>query len=194
MRCLIFFHSLVPFLVLLLSQTGCSIFFGSVKPIVEKSTSYEILDLSAENPEWEKISKKDGEPGVSDLAFQSKITKSIISLNSTCKADSEEQKIKSLRELTRELLRGFHSSPGGQSSVSVPNEQDRKEEKSLTLNNIPALQTTLKSQLKGDDIQIQTIVLRNKSCVYDLMYIAKQNFFETHQKDFDRFSASLKLK
>ena len=106
-------HSWVPFLVLLLSQTGCSVFFGNVKPIAQKSTSYEVLDLSTNNPEWEKISKKEAEPGISDLAFQSKKTKSIISLNSTCKTIPEEsEKKKNLRELTRELLLGFV--PSGQ--------------------------------------------------------------------------------
>src|SRR4051794_12663581 len=78
------------FLIVLLHHTGCSLFLGSIKPAEEKSNSYEILDLSKNDSQWIRLEPQEGtEPspnGASDVAYQSKKTASIISINSACKS------------------------------------------------------------------------------------------------------------
>lgn len=171
--------------------TGCSLFFGNVKPIDERSSTYHILDLSKEIPEWKKIDSDNKhqppdpqeipESGLSDVAFQSEDTASVISINSACKSYQNPGNEKNLKELTRELLLGF-------SEISLENETP------LIVDNTPSLQTTLKGRLSQENVMIRTVVLQKGNCVYDLMYLSRPENFKTHENDFNHFVNSFSSK
>ncbi len=185
-----YFISLLIFI--LLFQTGCSLLFGNIRSEDEKSTTYRIADLSKTNPDWLKLDPKsindtvnvDGNSsgnGVSDVLFQSQKTASIISMNSTCRTSEKKEERQSLRELSRELLLGI-------SDITS------QVEKSLTLQNTKALQTTIKGKMNHEEMTLRTIVLQYSHCIYDLMYVTRPEHFEENESDFNHFADSLRLK
>jgi hypothetical protein len=104
-----------------LGASGCGVFIGNVRPEDSKSDAYGISDLSKENLDWVKLDpkKSNGDEAydpnttpteVSDVAYQSKKTSSVISINSACRANREAPANKSvdqdLRDLTDILLLG----------------------------------------------------------------------------------------
>ena len=178
--------------------SGCSLFFGNIKPTEERSTTYGIEDLSLANHDWvkvtpESIARSSGEApnesadptgetqGIADAAFQSKKTASIISINSVCRGDSETGRVEPLRSLTRELLLGV-------SDISL------QEEKDLVVAKKPALETTVRGKIDGEEMVLMAVVLQQDRCVYDLMYVSRPQHFEQGLGEFRRFSASLKFK
>jgi hypothetical protein len=174
-----------------IAQTGCSLFFGNVKPSDHKSTDYGILDLSKVNPDWVKLDPTKSldeaelpevpESGVSDIAFQSKKTASIISINSACKSTTNSATIRDLKELTRELLLG------------ISEVRDRVE-KTFTLGDTPALQTTLKGKMENEEMMLETVVLKRNKCIYDLMCVTRPERFKLNEAEFSDFVSSLRLK
>lgn len=170
---------------------GCSVFLGNVKPADDKSDSYGVMDLSKENPDWVKLDPvAEGEDkknpaatqtGVPDVAFQSKATGSVISLDSACRETSEGEKQKQLREITNLLFLGI-------SDITLSDEVN------LTIQGAPALQTTVQGKLNGDDTKLRSVVLRRGNCTYDLVYVTRPSQFEAREGDFSRFVSSLKLK
>lgn len=173
-----------------LAQSGCGVLIGNVKPVEEKSTSYGVAELSKESKDWIRLdptkvdgsAKEDGETPteVSDVAYQSRKTASIISLNSACRPTlSHDQQ--DLRSLTNLLFLGM-------TNVSYRNEQG------LELQGTPALQTTIRGRLNAEDMMLRTIVLRRGPCIYDLLYLARPNHFADQELDFSHFVASLRLK
>jgi hypothetical protein len=170
--------------------SGCSLFFGNIKPIEEKANDYGVLDLSKVSSDWVKLDPKSNseakdstgipESGVSDVAFQSKKTASIISVNSACKVYQTHEKV-DLAALTRELLLGI-------SSITA------KEERKLTIDHFPALETTVQGKINEENMMLRTVVLHRVNCTYDLMYVARPEKFNVKVEDFSRFVSSLKLK
>ena len=67
-------------------------------------------------------------------------------------------------------------------------------ENPLTVQNVPALETTIRGKLNGESTQIRTVVLRRATCIYDLVYLARPEKFAENEADFSRFVASLRLK
>ena len=173
--------------LLIFSLSRCSLFFGSIRPVEEKSTTYGILDLSKESSEWVRLDKnrpsdseapEHSESAASDIAFQSRKTAAIISLNSACK--NFQAGDQNLKKLTQELLLGI-------SQISF------KEEKERTLQNSPALETTIQGVMSGEKMILQTLVIKNADCIYDLIYITRPDTFSENKHDFDRFISSLSL-
>jgi hypothetical protein len=165
--------------------SSCSIFFGNVTPIRKKSHSYTFLNLSGKNKKWVQINQKNTNEA-SDIVFQSKETQSAISLNTSCESDSEKEiDKKSLTQLTQELLLGLFSNSLTADAAS--------EEKYLTLEKVPALQTTLSTVINRKKLQVRTIVLKKNHCIYDLMYIAPSSNFLSHEDDFKKFVSSLRI-
>lgn len=172
-------------ITLLLTQTACGLLIGNIKPVDEKSDAYGVADLSKETPGWTKLDaavrdSEDTSSDISDVAYQSQKTSSIISLNSACRPNTEKNP-KTLKEFTNLLLLGI-------SDVSL------REEKDLTLQDSPALQTTIRGKLNGEEMMLQTVVLRRRSCVYDLMYVARPEYFAENEPTFAHFIASLRVK
>jgi hypothetical protein len=171
--------------------TGCSLLVGNVKPVDEKSDSYGVADLSRESPDrWQRLSATaEGvdakDPAISvaevpDVAFQSKATSSIISLNSACRSGGETEE-RDLKGFTNLLFLGI-------SDVSF------REESELKLQRGPALETTIQGKLNGEPMKLRTVVLRRGDCLYDLMYVARPDQFPANETDFSHFIASLRLR
>jgi hypothetical protein len=192
-----FSFALVSTLVLALVSSACSVVVGNVKPLEEKSTEYGVMDLSKSNSDWlkldpkktaaqsESIKEQDVSPTeVSDVAFQSKSTASIISLDSACRnldSTTNTSVNRDLRTLTDLLLLGI-------TDVTL------RTERGMEVQKTPALETTIQGKLNGEPMQIRTVVLKRQSCVYDLVYMARPQFFERHLDDFLHFVASLRLR
>jgi hypothetical protein len=175
--------------VLTLSASGCGVLLGNIKPVDEKSETYRVLNLSESNPDWKKlepvqISAKspDGDPtratDSTDLAYQSKQTASIISLNSACRPGDSTG---SLRDVSQLLFLGL-------------TDVVEREEKQLELEKLPALQTTVQGRLNQEPVKLRAVVLRKGTCVYDLMYVSRPEHFAAQENDFTRFVSSLRLK
>ncbi|MBS1961008.1 MAG: hypothetical protein JST04_02245 [Bdellovibrionales bacterium] len=187
-------RSLAFSFVTLLTLASCSTLVGNVKPVDQKSTDYGVIDLSKENPKvWKRLDDsalrpKDAQIGsnkqafsseITDLAFQSKRTSAIISLNSSCREGRES--IGDLAPYMKELLLGMR-------------EVTEREETTRRIDGIEALQTIVAGTLAGEHTKIHAIVLSKEGCVYDLMYISRPERYPTHEGDFNRFVSSLKLR
>ncbi|MCM0605693.1 MAG: hypothetical protein KA715_06345 [Xanthomonadaceae bacterium] len=175
----------------LFSVSACGILIGNVKPVAEKSETYGILDLTNEDPDWSRVdsvqpqqlesdAKDDG--SITDVSFQSKKTASTITLNSTCR-DSLRLRSQSLSSYTKSLFLGL-------SNI------DYKEEKETLMikRGVPALQTTVRGKLNNEPVMLRAIVFKNDNCLYDLLYVARPQFFKTQEAVFKRFSESLTLR
>lgn len=192
------FVPLVSLAALFLSS-GCGVLFGNVKPVTEKSQGYDILTLSDVDSDWEKLksedvldseSKKEIEESdedekderqafSSDAAYQSKSSGSIISINSACRsriALDEE----TLRQFTDSLFLGF-------------TDIRERDEKATKVSGSPALQTTISANINNEPMKIRAVVLKQETCVYDLMYLARPKNFEKNEKLFTKFVDSLHI-
>ncbi len=165
----------------LMTISGCSLFFGNIKPIIVKSTSYVIMNLSQMNSHWTAIPFQGSELGKIDIAYRLKTTGSMIALNSACQKQSTIAHPPPLQGLTRELILGF-------------SEIQFKEETALVIAQIPALQMILRGTIQNEKMMLRAIVLEHRNCIYDLFYIARPDVFEKNNADFSRFVSSLQLK
>lgn len=175
--------ALLALLLMMLAGCGTGVLIGNVKPVDEKSESYGVMDLTKGNPDWIKLDPKSGDINsteIEDVAFQSKSTAAIVSLNSACR-DSKEYENKDLRSLTNVLLLGA-------ADVTL------RDEKELTVSGNPALQTTIEGKINSEKIMLRTVVIKRRTCVYDLVYVARPQTFDAHVEDFSHFVASLRLK
>lgn len=185
-------HRTAPLLILLLSAlatSGCGIFIGSVKPVDEKG-DYGVLDLTKENPEqWGPLDPQSGRDEefelsaseIADVAFQSKQTAAIISLNSACRKSSD-YRTKTLKELTDELLLGIETNAKGR--IEIERE----------VSGVPALETTITGKVNRQSTQVRTVVLTRGACVYDLMFVARPKRFGEDEPTFQRFVDSLRIR
>lgn len=183
------------------SLLSCGVLIGSVKPVTEKAKSYRILELSDRDQDWVKLSSADQvtlksnrsdeitenddseglQQSTSDLAYQSSSTASIISINSGCRMGwKPEKSSENLKSLTDRLVLGF-------TQISS------RSEKKLVVSQVPALETTLKGEIQGQQMILKAVVLVNNGCVYDLMYIAKPDSFFKQEQIFSLFVSSLKV-
>lgn len=183
-----------PLSAILLTLTSCSTLVGNVKPVDEKSTAYEIVDLAKENPEtWRRLddsqlrpkdakigtSKKAFSSEVTDIAYQSRRTSAIISLNSSCREGRDS--ITDVAPYLRELLLGM-------------TEVTEKKEGTRQVAGAEALEGIVAGKMAGERTKIQALVLSKNGCVFDLMYISRPDRFGAHENDFNRFVSSLRLR
>ncbi len=174
-------------------QSSCSLIIGSVKPVEEKSRTYGILDLSKTDPNWTRLEQQNSagqkgsnsagqESNISDIAFQSKKTASVISINTVCKSyENGQERNPDLKQLTMELLLGI-------SNISLRNEEN------ILVDNIPALKTTIQGWMNNEKVMLRTIVLKYSHCIYDLMYISRPERFAQEEENFSHFISSLHLR
>ena len=193
-----------------LGTPSCSVLVGNVRPVEERDHRYQVLNLSIDSPaEWRALSPASGAPSgsgatsvttsaattevradengpdESDLAFQSRRTASIISLNSVCRASYlPKEGIDSLRQFSRQLLIGNFNAIENQS------------EKTRMLAGVEALETRIIGLTSGKNTErteVQVIVLKKDRCVYDLMLLGRPETFARSQADFERFVNSLRF-
>lgn len=177
-----------------LTLTSCSTIVGNIKPVDEKSNTYEIADLSKEKPLlWKRLDAaqllpKDAQIGtngeafsseVTDFAFQSTKTAAIISLNSSCRKGRASSA--DLAPYLRELFLGM-------------SEVTEHSEKTTQVAGVSALEGIVAGQMAGERTKIHAFVLTKSECVYDLMYISRPDHFPTHENDFNHFVSSLRLR
>jgi hypothetical protein len=171
------------------STSGCGVLIGNVKPVEEKSQSYGVMELNKANPDWERLDPKKtaDEPAsevspteIPDVAYQSRKTASIISIDSACRKHPENPP-EDLRTLTNLLFLGMDD-------ITL-----RKEEMQ-SVQNMPALVTTIRGKLNNEAVMLKTLVFRRSHCVYDLVYLARPEHFAENEADFTRFVSSLRLK
>jgi hypothetical protein len=177
---------------------GCGLLIGNVKPVEEKSDHYGVMDLA--KPEWKKLDPLAAGSGeesrdpettkteIADAAFQSQKSAAIISINSSCRpalagqaSDDPEEARAELRKLSYLLLLGI-------------SDFSERTERNLTIQSVPALETTVQGKMSGAPIRLRTVVLKRATCVYDLMYMAEPSRFAASEKDFSDFVASLRVK
>ena len=193
MNCLNPRRRLIPLILCLLfltfTSSGCGVLLGNVKTVDEKSENYRVEDLAQKNSDWHKLEptqvgakQPDTDPtretDTTDLAFQSKKTASIISLNSACR---QGQNLESLQETSHLLFLGI-------SDVT------QREETDLEIDHQRALQTTLQGILNSQPVKLRTVVLQKTGCTYDLMYVSRPEHFDSQLGDFTRFVSSLRLR
>ena len=167
----------------MLTLTGCSVLIGNIKPSTEKSSSYSVQAPPEKDPDWIRVveSNAQGAPQEerSDVVYQSKSTNSIISINTTCR-ERDTSRENDLRGYTNLLLMG------------VQQISDRSE-RPLTVGKESGLETTLNGSLQGQSMRFQTVVFRRSLCVYDLMFLAQPQHFETKQAAFAEFVKTLRF-
>jgi hypothetical protein len=174
---------------LAVASSGCGILIGSARPVDEKD-QYGIMDLAKDAPDvWVQLDpqssrQEDFELGpseVADVAYQSKRTAAIISLNSACRP-GQDYRDKSLKQLTDELLLGIQASENGRLEAETK------------VSGAPALETTLTGTVNRQATRVRTVVLKRGSCVYDLMFVARPRRFAEDEPTFNRFVESLRVR
>ncbi len=169
--------------------SGCALIFGNVSPVEEKSEAYDILKLDQTNPDWIRIppdQQNDATPGepdefATDIAYQSRLTASVITVNSACRLLYEKDPPPDLRDFTQSLLLGFtHLSQRNESSANISGS--------------PGLRTTVSCRLNDQPMMLRTVVVHHRRCVFDLVYIARPEHFPKEEETFERFVASLRFR
>lgn len=162
-----------------LAFSGCAVLLGNVKTVDQHSKAYRVMRLNETNPDWKLLEPaNDVTSDSSELTYQSNRTASIISLNSTCRKRNTEE---DLKRISRLLFLGI---------TEITESQERE----LTVDTAPALETTVSGRLNRERVKIRAVVLKNGACVYDLMYVAKPKHFASQEADFTQFVTSLRLR
>lgn len=163
--------------------SGCGVLIGNTKPVETKADNYGITDLSANDAKWIKLPSNENElqsSDISDAAYQARDTGAIISINSACRALKNPSSV-SLKESSQLLVMGM-------TDITF------EERKDISIQNRPALETTIEGKMNTQPTKIRTVVVQKNDCLFDLMYIARPEVFGRHEDDFRRFLLSLRLK
>src|SRR6185312_16375901 len=94
-----------------LFASGCGVLLGNTRPVAERSETYQVADLAKNNSKWVRIEggghgdmdaeEAEDKADLSDLAYRSTDTGSVIALNSACRP-SYGRKEKNLRIFTNQ--------------------------------------------------------------------------------------------
>ncbi|WP_284663974.1 hypothetical protein [Myxococcus sp. SDU36] len=148
--------------------TGChrTTFEDSV--LTKPAVRYRIGKLPAH---WQQVRLEDN-----DLAFAEEGTGRALSVNATCKGHDDP----SLQVLTRHLLAGF---------------TDRREvsEQRIPMDGREALRSRHLAKMDGVPVQLELVVLKKDSCVFDFTYVAPPGLAEERMADFDALLAGFEL-
>ena len=172
--------------IFLLFNTGCSLFFGNIKPSDEKSSAYHYLDLSRQTQDWFKINPKDlsshesNELSQADVSFQSKKGRASISINSVCTKKPKIAHQDHLKALAQELFLGL-------SQVEV------LQERTLKVSQTEAYEITIQGTLHQTQVMMRVVLLEKNSCTYDLIFVSDPLEFKRFETDFNRFVDSFEL-
>ena len=123
-------------------------------------------------PDWQVIESRRA-----DLELRHRTTPAGILVNAACQPDTVRR---SLDILQLQLLAGL---------------RDRvvKEQEAVTLGSRPAVHALLEGRLDGDPerVGVESYVVKDDRCVYDLLYVAPPGAFEAGRGDFRRVVESL---
>jgi len=59
----------------------------------------------------------------------------------------------------------------------------------IVLDGVTGLETVVRGSWEGAPIQVRSVVIRRKGCLYDLIFVAPPETFEARDADFDAFLA-----
>jgi hypothetical protein len=167
-------------LVVLLN--ACSVLVGQVQPVEEHAPKSHYTDVSILSPNWKKLdipAHTRSEDDVPDAAWQSTTTAAVISLNSACRQNPDENV--DLKEVTGILLSQWDN-------LKILSETN------VTVSKHTALETEAEGKYLGRDRKFKTVVVKTSTCVYDLVYLSPIKSFTEELSVFDRFRDSLNLK
>lgn len=175
--------------------SSCGLIFGGNQKVDNKAHDYEMVRLDRQSPSnWSILTPNvvedhDTSPrgkqtslaidDGGDIAFEHKLSGSIISLNTVCR----EYREASLEDLTNNLLLG----------INVRSEPKKRE---LLVDKTNALETIVDAIMSGrgpsgDNVErpvkVSTVVMRKSGCTYDFMLIASPSAFASTYSDFERF-------
>lgn len=168
-------------------HSGCGLIFGGDQRVDNKSHDYTVVRLDRDSSdEWRRLSqapdtKEHAVPQeMGDVAYESKKTGSIISLNSVC----QEYRDATLEELTRYLLLGINThGPVKSQDIRV---DDTKALES-TVNANMAVKNNAGATTETIPVRVRAVVLSKGGCTYDFMLIARPNDFPKMTPTFERF-------
>lgn len=166
--------------------SGCSLFFGNIRPVEEKSKDYSIDDLAANDSNWTVADYNtdnggfNHESGRSDIAYQSKKTGAIISVSSACRKNPPNDRISTLQILTQELLLGL-------SDITA------RQENEVVVSGAKGLETTVQGRMIHEEVKLRTIVVQIDHCLFDLMYVSRPSEFEKDLVSFTKFVHSIRV-
>ena len=174
--------SLYSLLALTIFLNACSVLVGQVKPVEEKAPlpSAEKIIFPAAN--WKKLDIPSGTQSnedIPDAAWQSGRTAAVVSLNSVCRQDFDEDG--DIKRVTKMLLSQWDS-------LKVDSER------SLTISGFQALETTGSGSYLDRSRRFQTVVVKSPTCVYDLVYLSPVETFPQELSVFQKFRDNLNLK
>ena len=132
-------------------------------------TSYKIGTLP---DDWKRLKIKGG-----DLAYNSLLSDSTITVNSTC--DPKKKKY-SLKALSESLLIGIK----GKKAV-------KREE--TTVDGQKALSSLYTGSINDTPVKIETVVFRKGECIYDFTYASPPDSFDGGQIVFKEFISQFKV-
>ena len=180
------FHFTLGASFLLLFLNGCSVLFGSVKPVEEKAVEPNLVQVQNLDPHWKKLeikSEHEGTPeaneDIPDAAWQSNDTAAVISLNSACRQFNDVES--NLQNVTN--------------TITTPwNNLQLISQKETTLNGYRALETIAEGYYLNRERKFQLVVVKSSACIYDLIFLSQPKTYDQEVAVFQRFRDSLKLK
>jgi len=171
------------FIFLMGLLSSCSLFFGNIRSIEERSRQYFVDDLNRSRAEWKKQSAtQDAESpdgARADLTYLSSRTSAVISLTSGCKSQTSE--IRNLTEETRVLLLGISE---------IKFDVVRKKQ----VDQAEAFWSSVSGQMNHEPIQLEIVVFQKGNCTYDLTLVGSPTLSSDNQKDFAHFVSTFHFK
>lgn len=77
--------------------------------------------------------------------------------------------------------------------IAKLDEPEVKTSKYIPFNHRKALRSEITSFVDGYETRLDIVILKKKSCVYILNYVANKNFFKSDHKVFERFLAKFRV-
>ncbi len=166
--------------------SSCSIFFGNIRSVEEKSTQYSVEDLSKGRFHWKKtnsppeIELTDGPRP--DLVFESNQSAAVISLTSGCKGVTRTpQSEHNLAAYTRTLVMGIA-------------ELKFTEMKKFKIDQVDALWSSVSGTLNHAPVNLEIVVSQKDNCYYDLILVGPSPLSGSSLDDFRHFVSTFHFK
>lgn len=150
--------ALVPFALIALSCRGPRMEGG----VFEKDgVRYRMGELAAS---WRPVTVEEN-----DVAYVSKDSPHSLAVNSTCQSHGDP----SLEVLTDHLMMGF-------------TDKERVHQERRMLDGRESLRSRYKARLDGVPVEMELVVLKKDSCVYDFTYLSPPGRLEEKRDSFER--------
>jgi hypothetical protein len=176
----LFFSKFCKFILITL-LSSCSILIGNISPNSRKTKAYEVTQLFEIRKDWNKLTIVDEFSSQSDpdLAYRTRDGTSAASLNTYCRTN-EDSKDRDLDYYTNQLLVGLSEPVSREASL-------------LQIDHTPALKTVIEGTFQGKRSKLEIFVVKNRSCVFDIIFVSDPESFPKYEPDFKQFVDSLRF-